>query len=155
MTHLTHPKFWAKVDKSGECWTYTGRLNAKGYAHVDYNGGKIMAHRLAYQLEVGPIPAGRYIDHICHNRACVNPAHLRPVTTKQNNENHSGAYSNNRLGVRGVRKRPDSERWEARMNHNGKSHYLGLFPTVEEANAAVTAKRNELFTHNDRDRDAA
>lgn len=155
MDHLTHPKFWAKVDKSGECWTYTGRLNAKGYAHVHHNGGKIMAHRLAYQIAVGPIPAGRYIDHICHNRACVNPAHLRPVTAKQNTENHSGAYANNRLGVRGVRKRPDSDRYEARVNHNGTSHYLGVFPSVEEANAAVTAKRNELFTHNDLDRKTA
>jgi hypothetical protein len=148
-------RFWSMVDKTSMCWNWTGRLTPAGYAHIRYNGVQVMAHRVAYELCVGPIPEGKFIDHKCHNRSCVNPAHLRPVTVKQNNENHSGAYSTNQLGIRGVRKRPDSERWEARVNHNRVSYYLGVFPTVEEANAAVTSKRNELFTHNDLDRKTA
>lgn len=148
-------RFWTRVEKTPTCWNWTGRLSPKGYAHIDHNGGKIMAHRLSYQLCVGPIPEGKMIDHRCHNRACVNPAHLRVVTAKQNNENHSGAHANNRLGVRGVRKRPDSNRWEARVSHNGTTYYLGLFSSIEEANAAAVAKRNEFFTHNDIDRKTA
>lgn len=155
MHHSTHNEFWANVDKAGDCWVWTGNLTAKGYAHIRYQGRHVMAHRLSYEISVRPIPDGKFIDHMCHNRACVRPEHLRPVTAKQNNENHSGAYSNNRAGVRGVRQRPKTGKWEARVNHNRVQYYLGVFDTVEEANAAVTAKRNELFTHNDMDRIAA
>lgn len=58
---------------------------------IDYNGyGKFSwkwAHRLAYELFVGPIPRGLVIDHICSVRSCVNPDHLRAVTQKENIEN--------------------------------------------------------------------
>lgn len=144
-------RFWARAVPSGECIEWTGHINEHGYGRLTVNNRQILAHRHAYQLTYGTIPEGLMIDHKCHNRACVNPKHLRLATNKQNIENHSGAYRNNRAGIRGLRQRANGT-WEARVNHNKVSYYLGVFASAEEANTAVVAKRNELFTRNDIDR---
>jgi hypothetical protein len=82
-------RFWSKVDKSGNCWRWTGHVDAAtGYGHLSWNGKSIGAHRASYEIHFGPIPAGLEIDHVrargCTSRACVNPAHLEAVTRQQN-----------------------------------------------------------------------
>jgi hypothetical protein len=80
-------RFWSKVDKSGECWVWTGgHRTSNGYGRFQptYPGPTIVAHRIAYELLVGPIPEGLQLDHLCRNRLCVNPAHLEPVTLIEN-----------------------------------------------------------------------
>lgn len=70
------------------CWDWQGRLNNAGYGHmsVRYDEGMktVLAHRMSYEAFVGPIPDGLVIDHLCRNRTCVNPAHLEPVTSREN-----------------------------------------------------------------------
>jgi hypothetical protein len=78
---VTETLFWAKVDKSDGCWDWTGYKTATGYGRVQ---GTKYAHRVAYELQVGPIPDGLEIDHLCRNRGCVNPAHLEVVTHQEN-----------------------------------------------------------------------
>jgi len=147
-----HERFWAKVNKTGDCWNWTAYRAPDGYGKFSYNGRIRLAYGVAYELEVGPIPHGMMLDHRCHNRACVRPEHLRPVTTKQNQENRSGAQVNNKSsGVRGVTWNKQVGKWAATVRHNRAPHYLGLFADVASAEAAVVAKRRELFTHSDMD----
>ncbi len=78
-----------RVHKTESCWVFTGPLRPDGYCQIQIGGNrlgrKILGHRLAYEGIIGPIPAGLEIDHLCRNRACVNPAHLEPVTSRVNN----------------------------------------------------------------------
>jgi hypothetical protein len=78
-------RFWGRVDKTGDCWLWTGTLTEKGYgSRVQYQGEQHYPHQLAYRLLVGPIPDGLVIDHHCRVRNCVNPDHLEPVTQEEN-----------------------------------------------------------------------
>ncbi len=68
----------------GECWVWVARLNRNGYGRLHHGGCERMAHRLSYEVHVGPIPDGLLLDHLCRVRCCVNPAHLEPVTHREN-----------------------------------------------------------------------
>lgn len=143
-------RFWSKVEKTPTCWNWTGALNA-GYGAVKRHGVQGPAHRFSYEMARGPIPAGMPLDHICRNRACVNPEHLRVATQKQNRENLSQA-GRTISGARGVSWWPEKSKWLVRVGHQGESIYVGAFLDLEEAKAAAVATRNELYTHNDADR---
>jgi hypothetical protein len=82
----------------GGCWIFTGRISPKGYALIKAAGAMRSAHRVVYEAQVGLIPDGLELDHLCHStdsacpggrtcrhRRCINPAHLEPVTGRENN----------------------------------------------------------------------
>lgn len=152
-------RFWALVDRrAGDqaCWPWTGPTNHKGYGNFKFGGMEktTSAHRFAYESATGETLGDKYIDHTCYNRLCCNPSHMRPVTNKQNLENRRGAQKNNySTGVRGVYEYPSSstrkKRFQASLKHNGKKVCVGYYATLEEAEAAVIARRLELFTHSD------
>lgn len=83
---------------TGLCFQWTGALHAAGYGNVYNREDKRtwLAHRLSYTLAVGPIPRGLTIDHRCHNRQCVNPAHLQVVTRGENTRRAQARRSVNR-----------------------------------------------------------
>lgn len=145
-------RFWERVEKTETCWNWTGGLIKGGYGKITYGGKQTVVHRVSYEMAGEVIPPGVDVDHICRNRVCVRPEHLRLATRKQNNENHGGAYKNSQSGVRGVTKQKN--RWRAQVRHNGKLISAGSYITLEEAEAAAIAKRLELFTHNAADRAA-
>lgn len=79
--------FWGKLNKpngpSG-CWIWTETKNDLGYGRTMVKNRQVFAHRRAYELAVGPIPAGLVIDHLCKNPPCCNPSHLEAVTPTEN-----------------------------------------------------------------------
>ena len=79
-------RFWEKVDKTDTCWLWTAYRCPLGYGRINVTSGAApqLAHRIAYELCVGPIPDGLELDHLCRVPSCVNPAHLEPVTRREN-----------------------------------------------------------------------
>lgn len=73
-------RFWAKVDVTPGCWYWNGATANAGYGSFRFKGRNMGAHRAAYELFIGAIPKGLELDHLCREPACVNPAHLEPVT---------------------------------------------------------------------------
>ncbi len=142
MSRSVAERLWSQVDKSGDCWLWTGCTNWGGYGRMSVGGRQVCVHRLSYELHHGPIPDGTEIDHACRNRACVRPDHLREATRKQNMENLVARSSS---GFRGVY--PHRRRWQARICHHGRRIHLGSFPTAEAAHEAVSRARAGIFTH--------
>lgn len=72
-------RFWRHVDKTENCWLWTATKFPHGYGCFSHKGASVLAHRYSYTISIGLIPEGLTIDHICRNKACVNPSHLEAV----------------------------------------------------------------------------
>jgi hypothetical protein len=84
-----HERVLNRVDDVNGCWVFQG---AKSWGYGVLGTGRrgdgtrrmTSAHRVVYEALVGPVPEGLDLDHLCRNRACVNPTHLEPVTRQVN-----------------------------------------------------------------------
>lgn len=142
------------VVSANACHIWTGNKSGQEpeqYGVLTFGGKRLYAHRVAYELAHGPIPDGMDIDHTCHETLCVNAAHTRLATRKQNSENLKGAHSNSYTAVRGVTFDTDRQQYRARVKHNYREIHVGRFDTLAEAEEAVKAARRDLFTHSDMD----
>jgi hypothetical protein len=130
-------RFWPKVNKEGpvpdnrpelgRCWQWTASTTAGGYGQIRAGGTAgtmLYAHRLAYEFTIGPIPNGLQLDHLCRNRACLNPSHLEPVTNRIN-------------GLRGQ----SFAAINARKTHCPKGHEYTTENTVVDSNTGSRSCR--------------
>lgn len=118
-----------------------GTLTAHKYVTIRIDGYRVKAHRLAWLYVTGSWPEN-FIDHINGIRFDNRFANLRDVTASVNSQNIKKARGNSGHGVLGVGRQSTGTTWIARIRVGGVAHYLGNFPTAEDAHAAyVEAKR--------------
>ena len=89
--------FWSKVDVGLGCWEWSRERNDRGYGVTFVSSGRTLyAHRVAYALTQGPIPAGMVVMHSCDNPPCCNPSHLNLGTHAENAQDmyHKGRWRN-------------------------------------------------------------
>lgn len=88
-------RFWEKVERTETCWVWHG-ARGLGYGRFRiYQGLMMTAHRFSFLTHGGYIPDGYTIDHLCKNPACVNPAHMEPVTNGENSMRGEGQAAQN------------------------------------------------------------
>lgn len=81
-----HKRFFSKVDATGDCWEWTASRTKAGYGQYWRDGALTTAHRASWEILVGTIPKGFFVDHLCRNPGCVNPDHLEPVPPSVNSQ---------------------------------------------------------------------
>lgn len=144
-------RFWAKVDKRGptECWEWVRYLNVYGYGQFSVNARVTkLAHRMAYELMLGPIPDGLVIDHLCNNPRCVNPAHMEAVTQDVNAQRRHA-----RTGCSPSKTRPLRHRI---ATHCKNGHELNEASILIRADGYVSCRicqRRHRLAHRDKLRD--
>lgn len=144
--------FWQKVQKGDGCWLWVGATNTKGYGQQRVAGKLVFAHRLSYEIHVGPIPDGMHVDHLCWNPACIRPDHLRLLTNAENHQNLRGANAASTSGIRGVHWIKRKSAWRAEVTLGGRGHHLGYFSDMREAEAIVTAWRRQHMPYSEMDK---
>ena len=141
-----YERFLSQIEVHGSgCVNWTGQINLQGYGIIYVDGRNLRVHRYVWELEVGQIPEGKVIDHICHNRVCCNVDHLRVTTVTQNNQYLSGAQNGTKSGVRNVDWHKPSQKWRVTVTCNGVRHSYGCFDSLDEAAAVAERARAELF----------
>jgi len=82
---MLEERFWSKVNKTSECWLWTGSCDKIGYGRFDVNGKAMYAHRVSWLLTGNTIPEELIVRHKCRSKNCVNPEHLTLGTYEDNN----------------------------------------------------------------------
>lgn len=132
-------RFWAKVDKNSHngCWVWTAS-KMQGYGVISISAKKTaLAHRVSFEMANGVIPNGFQLDHICCNRSCVNPEHLRLCGKAENGWN-TGAKITNKSGFKGVSWSKHAGKWRTTIRANGRQNHIGYFSTATEAHEAYS-----------------
>lgn len=136
-------RFDEKVDKSGECWVWTGG-KVRGYGRIKANGKARIAHRLSYEMHVGEIRQGLQVLHECDNPSCVNPKHLFQGTQKDNVEDmYNKGRENPPQGVKNGRvKLSEAEVLEIRdLYPLFTQSEIGLMFNVDQSTIHLIVKR--------------
>ena len=84
--HTFEERLMSRFERTTDgCWRWVGTMTWGGYGQISRHGRNTTAHRAMWEHLVGTIPSGMVIDHLCLNRACVNPRHMEIVTYSENN----------------------------------------------------------------------
>jgi len=134
-------RFDSKYDvDENDCWIWNANRFRDGYGSIAIDSFPVSAHRVAYQLFVGPIPDGMQVMHKCDVPSCVNPDHLELGTHLDNHRDKAEKWR----GVKSKKGLPfgvkaSGQKFEASCAYAGKTFYLGTYETKSEAAAAALA----------------
>lgn len=148
-------RFWARVDKTGDCWLWTGGDRGDGYGSFAHHR---KAHRVAYELTNGSIPKGVVIRHICDTPRCVRPDHLVAGTQAENMRDASER-----------RRWPTTKTWSSRRSRaaaaltcpaghertEANTYRIGTYMRCRTCAAESARKRREAITGKPRSRGLA
>jgi hypothetical protein len=144
---------WSKIALGHPCgcWEWTGAPNPNGYGYATAGSKRPLAHRLVYELLVGPIPDGLQLDHLCRNRLCVNPDHLEPVTAHVNLHRGYGRTrfrSEQTVCVRGHDFTPENTYINSRGNRTCRTcsqmhEQNRVRPSTEQSRAAAAERQRQ------------
>lgn len=88
--HLERFMLFVEIPKQSGCWLWMAKKDRWGYGHFKFDGKDWLAHRYAYTILIADIPNSLTLDHLCRRQICVNPFHLEPVTSAENNRRRTG-----------------------------------------------------------------
>lgn len=143
-------RFWSKVDRSGECWLWTGSSRgSNNYGQFAVTPKRsVAAHRFAYELTHGPIPDGMLVCHTCDTPRCVRPEHLWLGTPLDNHDDMKAKGRSPRGEANGARKHPERMAHGERNGRHtkpestvrGARHYLHQRPELAQGERNGHAK---------------
>lgn len=137
------------VDKRGSsarAGAPAGCRRTDGYVQIVIDGHRHFAHRLAWLMSAGPIPAGMEIDHIDHDPSNNRLKNLR-LTTKSGNRKNRSRDTRNKSGVNGVFWAAHANAWAAQIRSERRTLHLGYFKNLSDAAAARKAAEHSLNFH--------
>lgn len=129
----------------GSCWVFNGTKATKGYGSIRIEGRNFRAHRIALEVRLGRrLMPSEVADHVCGNRGCVNPLHLRAVSQKDNVAYQTRLRENNKSGYRNVSWDANRGRWRVAVKRDDRQ-FAARFDALEDAIACAREFRQALF----------
>jgi len=139
--------FWAKVDRTGDCWLWIARRQTDGYGQFRVGGKTLNSHKVAYELTYGAVPKGMEVMHSCHVRHCVNPGHLR-LGTHAENIAEGVALGRHAYGERNRRNKITEQQAIEILALKGRAKPKELAPKYGVGTGEITAIwRGDLWKH--------